>query len=317
MSRTLTLIAVVTAGLLILPWVVANDFYINLSTQVLIYAVFALSINVLSGLGGLQSLGHGIYLGGAAYAYIILINSGLDAFTASVATLLVGMATAAVFGVLALRAAGLGFLMITLALGQIVWGIAYRWVSLTGGDNGLRLPARPAPFGISLSGPISFYYFSCVVFAIAFFCLWRLAHSPFGASLRGTRDQPRRMSMLGHNVWMIRWLAIIIAGFWGTVAGLMYVYYYQFVSPPTLALQKHAEVLLMAILGGVSSFTGPIFGAIIITLVKNLISSYVERWNTLLGLIFVVVIMFMPEGLVPGCKRLWRRWRGEPKGKPA
>jgi branched-chain amino acid transport system permease protein len=312
MSRTTLATSVAALIMLALPWAAANDFYINLGSQILIYAVFALSINVLSGLGGLQSLGHGIYLGGAAYAYITFIDAGLNAFTASVATLLCGVAAAAVFGVLALRAAGLGFLMITLALGQIVWGMAYRWVSLTGGDNGLKLPERPVPFGIDLNAAIPFYYFTCIVFAITCFCLWRLAHSPFGASLRGTRDQARRMGMLGHNVWMIRWIAILIAGFWGTVAGLLYVYYYQFVSPPALGLQKHAEVLLMAILGGVSSFTGPIVGAVIITLVKNMISSYVERWNTLLGLIFVIVIMFMPDGLVPGCKRLWRRFRGSP-----
>jgi branched-chain amino acid transport system permease protein len=311
-------LATVVAALILLalPWVAANDFYINLASQILIYAVFALSINVLSGLGGLQSLGHGVYLGGAAYAYIIFIDAGLNAFTASVATLLCGVAAAAVFGVLALRAAGLGFLMITLALGQIVWGMAYRWISLTGGDNGLRLPARPSPFGIDLTAAVPFYYFTCIAFVIAFFCLWRLSQSPFGASLRGTRDQARRMGMLGHNVWMIRWLAILIAGFWGTAAGLLYVYYYQFVSPPVLALQKHAEVLLMAILGGVSAFTGPIVGAIIITLVKNLVSSYVERWNTLLGLIFVIVIMFMPDGLVPGCKRLWQRYRGDQRSGP-
>jgi branched-chain amino acid transport system permease protein len=316
MSRVAVACIVGVLALLILPWIAANDFYINLSSQILIYAVFALSLNVMSGLGGLQSLGHGIYLGGAAYVYIVCVTAGMDAFTASVATLLAGIAAAAVFGVLALRAPGLGFLMITLALGQIVWGIAYRWVSITGGDNGLRLPQRPSPFGLDLTASIPFYYFTCVVFVVAFFCLWRLAHSPFGASLRGTRDQPRRMGMLGHNVWMIRWIAIIIAGFWGTAAGLLYVYYYQFVSPPALALTKHAEVLLMAILGGVSSFTGPIVGAVIITLVKNLVSSYVERWNTLLGLIFVVVIMFMPDGLVPGCKRLWRRARGEKTAAP-
>src|SRR5437867_2369265 len=212
----------------------------------------------------------------------------------------VSTAGAALFGVLALRASGIGFLMITLALSQIVWGIAYRANDITGGDNGIRFPARPSPLGIDIAGAPSFYYFTLAVFAVALFCIWRLARSPFGAALRGTRDQPRRMRMLGHNVWLIRWLAFVMAGFWASISGLLYVYYNLFISPHAISLQQSAEVLLMAILGGASTLAGPIVGAIIITLVKNVVSTYVDRWNSLLGAIFVVVIMFMPFGLVPG-----------------
>jgi branched-chain amino acid transport system permease protein len=303
-------------GLLALPWIVGNDFYINLSSQVLIYAIFALSLNLLVGYGGMTSLGHAAYLGIAAYACAWFVShAGLGQLPAMILALLLTALTAAVFGVLSLRATGLGFLMITLALGQIVWGMAYRWVNLTGGDNGMKLGNRPAPFGIDISQPLSFYYFAAIMFGVAFFCMWRVVHSPFGASLRGSRDQARRMRMLGHHVWMIQLIAFVMAGFWGGVAGLLYVYYNQFVSPNVLALQQSAEVLLMAILGGASAFSGPIVGAVIITLVKNLVSSYIERWNTLLGAIFVITVVFMPDGLVPGCKRLWRRLRGEPVAK--
>jgi branched-chain amino acid transport system permease protein len=203
--------------------------------------------------------------------------------------------------------------MITLALGQIVWGIAYRANDLTGGDNGIRYPARPMPFGFDLRDAPSFYYFTLVVFIVALFCIWRFSRSPFGASLMGARDQPRRMRMLGYNVWLIQWLTFVMAGFWASVAGVLYVYYNLFLSPHAISLQQSAEILLMAILGGASTLTGPIVGAAIITLVKNVISTYVERWNTLLGLIFVVVIMFMPYGLVPGCAQLWRRVRNRGK----
>jgi branched-chain amino acid transport system permease protein len=215
---------------------------------------------------------------------------------------------------LSLRASGIGFLMITLALGQIVWGIAYRANELTGGDNGITLPARPVPFGIDINPAANFYYFTLIVFAIALFCIWRLTRSPFGAALCGTRDQPRRMSMLGHNVWIIQWLTFVIASFWGSIAGMLYIYYNLFMSPHAISLQQSAEALLMAILGGASTLTGPIIGAIIITIVKNVVSTYIERWNILLGLIFVVVIMFMPNGLVPGCRQLWRRYRSRRKG---
>ncbi len=305
---------VAAAALLVLPWVLGNDFYINLSTQVLIYAILALSANLLVGFGGMPTLGHAAYFGIAAYGSAWLIgNLGLDHFSAALLALLLTTAMAAAFGVLSLRASGLGFLMITLALGQIVWGVAYRWTDLTGGDNGMRLASRPMPFGVDITTPIPFYYFTAIVFGVVVFCMWRLAQSPFGASLRGTRDQARRMRMLGHNVWLVQWFAFILAGFWAGIAGLLFVYYNKFVSPNVLSLQQSAEALLMAILGGATSLSGPIVGAVVITLVKNLVSSYVDRWNSLLGAIFIVSVIFMPDGMVPGFARLWRRLRGGAK----
>jgi branched-chain amino acid transport system permease protein len=308
MSRSgLIALAICTAILLVLPWIIGNEFYVNMATQVLIYALFALSINMMLGFGGMTSLGHAAYLGIAGYACIIATVAGYDQLTAAIFAVALSTAAAALFGVLSLRAPGLGFIMITLALGQIVWGIAYRANELTGGDNGIRHPARPMPFGIDIRDAPSFYYFTLIVFGIALFCIWRFSRSPFGASLMGTRDQPRRMRMLGHNVWLVRFLTFVMAGFWGSVAGVLYVYYNLFLSPHAISLQQSAEILLMAILGGASTLTGPIVGAAIITLVKNVVSSYVERWNTLLGVVFVVVIVFMPYGLVPGCKQLWQR----------
>jgi branched-chain amino acid transport system permease protein len=293
--------------LIALPAILTNDFYLNLASQILVYGLLALSLNLLLGYGGMVSLGHAAYLGIVSYTCVIVVGAGYGHATAAAAAIVVSTASGAVFGVLALRASGLGFLMITLALGQIVWGVAYRWNDVTGGDNGIRYPARPSPFGISIVSAPSFYYFTLAVFAIALFCIWRLTRSPFGAALRGTRDQPRRMRMLGHNVWMIQWLAFVMASFWGSIAGLLYIYYNLFISPHALSLQQSAEVLLMAILGGASTLTGPLVGAVIITLIKNVVSTYVDRWNSLLGAIFVVVVMFMPLGLVPGFRQLWER----------
>ena len=155
------------------------------------------------------------------------------------------------------------------------------------------------------------------MFALALFVIWRLTQSPFGAALQGARDQPRRMRMLGHNVWLIQWFAFVLASFWGSVAGLLYVYYNLFISPHAISLQQSAEVLLMAILGGASTLTGPIVGAVIITLVKNVASTYIDRWNSLLGAIFVVVILFMPFGIVPGVRQLWLRISGAKKPERA
>ena len=301
--------------LIALPGIITHEFYVNMASQVLIFAILALSLNLMLGFGGMVSLGHAAYIGVAGYTCILLTVAGYNPLVAAVAALVLSTASAALFGMLSLRAPGLGFLMITLALGQIVWGIAYRANTLTNGDNGLSLPARPQPFGIDISSAPAFYYFTLVIFAVALFCMWRFARSPFGASLMGTRDQPRRMRMLGHNVWMVQWLTFVIAGFWGSVGGLMFVYYNVFLSPHAITLQQSAEILLMAILGGASSLTGPIVGAAIITLVKNVVSTYVERWNTLLGAIFIAVIIFMPLGIVPGIRALWLRFANRNKPK--
>jgi branched-chain amino acid transport system permease protein len=295
------------------PLIITSEFYVNLASQVLIYALLAVSLNLLLGYGGMVSLGHGSFVGLASYAAVLLLNAGYGQLPSATLAILFSTACGGLFGLLALRASGIGFLMITLALGQIVWGIAYRANTITGGDNGLRYATRPHPFGIDIDGAASFYWFTLIVFAVALFFIWRVTRSPFGASLQGARDQPRRMRMLGHNVWLIQWVAFVLASFWGSVAGLLYVYYNLFISPHAISLQQSAEVLLMAILGGASTLTGPIVGAVIITLVKNVVSTYFERWNSLLGAIFVVVILFMPFGIVPGVRQLWHRWRAPKK----
>ena len=303
-------VAGIALALAVLPWAIGGDYYVNLASQVLIAAIFAMSLNLLVGYGGMTSLGHAAYLGVAAYASAwLMLRSGLAPLAAGGAALAITTLMAAIYGLLALRASGLSFLMITLALGQILWGLAYRWVNVTGGDNGLGGLARPSPLGIDLKGATAFYYFTLVVFAVAFARIALLVRSPFGASLAATRDQPQRKSALGHNVWLIRWVAFVLAGFWGAVSGVLYVYYNNYISPHALSLTQSAEVLLMVIAGGPATLLGPVVGAVLVVLMKNVSSAYVERWTLLLGVVFVVIVMFLPDGLVPGMKRLHHRWR--------
>lgn len=302
-------VAAALALLLTLPAWVGNSYYVNIASQILLWAVLALALNVLVGYAGLVSLGHAGLFAMAGYTAALLIGAGHGHLAADAAALAVTLATTAVFAVLALRATGIGFLMITLAIGQILWGIAYRWASLTNGDNGINVGSRPAPFGLSLAGAGAFYYATLVVFLLAVASMAMLVRSPFGASLAGTRDQPRRMTALGYNVWLIRFLAILFSGLWSGVAGLLFLYYNQFISPQVVALTTSAEALLMVISGGSGTLLGPIFGAAIVVIMKNVVSAYVERWNLVLGLIFILIISFMPEGLVPGSARLWRAAR--------
>jgi branched-chain amino acid transport system permease protein len=289
-----------------LPCWLGNSYYINVATQVLIFAVLALGLNVLVGYAGLVTLGHAGLFGIAAYAGAAIINAGDSHIVAAIGALLATLAASAIFALLALRGSGLGFVMITVALGQIVWGIAYRWISLTNGDNGVSISGRPSPFGLSLATADGFYWATLVVFLAALAAMAMLVGSPFGAALCGTRDQPRRMTALGYNVWLIRFLAFLFSGVWSGVAGLLYLYHNQFVSPQTVALSASAEALLMVIAGGTATLFGPIAGAALVIIMKDIASAYIQRWNFVLGAIFVVIVTFMPEGLVPGSLRLLR-----------
>ncbi len=305
-----TAIGIALIVLVTLPIWVGNPYYINISSQILLFAVFALGLNVLVGYGGLVSLGHAGLFATAGYAGALMLQAGYGHLAADIAALVLALAAAAVFGVLALRSTGIGFLMITLALGQIVWGVAYRWASLTNGDNGVNVTTRPSPFGVSLANADSFYYATLLIFLAAVASMAVFVRSPFGASLCGTRDQARRMNALGYNVWLIRFLAFLLSGFWSGIAGLLFIYYTNFISPQVASLQTSAEVLLMVISGGTATLLGPIAGAAIVVIMKNVVSAYVERWNLVLGVIFVAIITFMPEGLVPGSVRVWRMgWR--------
>ena len=307
MSRTAWSFATVIFFLL-LPFV-AGEYYVNLTSQIFIFAIFAASINLLLGYGGLPTLGHSAYLGLAAYlSALAALKLGWSHWGAAPAALLGTVLTAAAFGLIALRAAGLGFLMLTLALSQVLWGTAYRWVAMTDGDNGLRGLTRPAPFGLNLDAALPFYLFTLAVTVFSIWMMARYVGSPLGAALKGTRDQARRMSALGHDVWLIRWITFIYAAFWGGVSGLLFVYYHKYIHPVSLSLAYSAEGLLAVIAGGSGTLAGPLVGAAIVMLLKNYVSAYIERWNMLLGFVFVFIVVFMPEGVVPGVKRLWLRF---------
>jgi branched-chain amino acid transport system permease protein len=302
------------AALLVLLPFFAGEFYLNLASQILVAVIFALSLNLLVGYGGMTSLGHASFLGVAAYISALLTTRyGLGHGPAAIISILGTTVTAALFGVIALRATGLGFLMITLALSQVLWGLAYRMSDVTNGDNGIAGLTRPMPFGIPLDSPASFYWFALIVTAFAYLMMAIFVSSSFGSTLRGVRDQPRRMAALGFNPWMIRWITFIYAGFWGGISGLLYVYYNKYIHPTSLSTTSSAEALLGVIAGGSGTLGGPVVGATLVLLLKNYASVYLDRWNMLLGLVFLFIVLVMPTGIVPGFGKLVARLRGGSK----
>lgn len=289
-----------------------SSYYLGLVIKMVIFALFAMSLDLLIGYTGLASLGHAAYFGVAAYATgLLALKLGWNVWLALPAGLLASAIAAAGFGLLALRARGSYFLMITLALSQVMWGIASGWRSLTGGDDGV--PDIPRPdLGLpwSLMDNTPFYYFVLVIACIATWLLVRIVNSPFGHALRGIRESETRMLALGYNVWLYKYLSFVLGGVFAGLAGCLYVYFNRFVSPDYIHVARSAEVLLMVILGGAGSLIGPAIGAALIVLFENLVSAYTQRWLMVLGFVYVLVTLFAPRGLT-GLVQDFRKWMGD------
>jgi branched-chain amino acid transport system permease protein len=286
-----------------------SSYLLTLLTQVLIYAILAMSLDLLLGYTGLASLGHAAYFGIGAYSVGVLTTQhGANFWVVLAAGLILAMAVAGIFGLVALRATGVYFLMITLALGMVAWGLAHRWVSMTQGDNGISGIPRPE-LGLpwSLARPIPFYYFALGGFFLAFWLLGIIVHSPFGQSLVGIRESESRMRTLGYHVWLHKYIGFVIAGTFGGFSGVLWAYYNGFVSPGDVELATSVEVLLMVALGGRGTLLGPAVGAGVIVLLKNLVSVYTQRWLLILGAVYVLTIMYAPEGIVGAVKQVLKR----------
>jgi branched-chain amino acid transport system permease protein len=294
------LIAAATLPLALTP------YQTGLATQVLIFGILAMSIDLLAGFAGRTSLAHGAIFGVAAYVVVYGIEqAGVAPPVAIALGIAAATALAAVFALLAVRTSGVYFLLLTLALGMVVWGICLRWTDVTGGENGLRGSIRPA----LLMPHRNFYWAVLAVTAPLSVAMWRFARSPFGLTLRGIRDSESRMRSLGYDATLHLFIGFTVSGFFAGVAGAMYAFFNNFVSPSTVALAQSVEALLMAVVGGIGTLFGGFVGAATIILLQNTVSTYTERWPTVLGLVFIIVMIFAPEGIVGTVMRVQRGWR--------
>ena len=298
-----------------------NSFIILLVTRALAFSILVMGLDLLLGFTGLASLGQAAYLGIGAYLTAILgaryhIGAGYDFWLVVAFGMLSAAALAALFGLFALRASGVYFLMITLALGQCVWGLAYRWNSLTGGDNGINIEHRPK-FGIDLGNEVTFFYVVFVLFAASLLALYTIVRSPFGRSLVGIRESELRMKILGYNTWLHKYLAFIIAGAFGGLSGVLWAETAGIVSPENVVLTTSVDALLMAVLGGAGTLVGGAVGAAVVLFIREYLSTLVHWWQYLLGGVYVLVILYLPGGLmsIPERVRQWRSAKAKAKGK--
>jgi branched-chain amino acid transport system permease protein len=289
----------------------AGSYVLVLMTQALVLGIIAMSVDLLLGYTGLPSLGQAAYLGMGAYLTAILASTygfglGGGFWLVVVLGMLAGAAAAAVFGLFAVRAGGVYFLMITLALGMCVWGLAYRWNSLTGGDNGINMPGRPE-FGISLSDDLNYFYLVLFFFVLSLGALYVLVRSPFGRSLVGIREREVRMRILGYNTWLHKYLAFVIAGAFGGLAGVLWAHLTGIVSPGDVILTTSVDVLLMVVLGGPGTLVGGAIGAGVVTFLREYLATVVPWWQYVLGAVYVLTILYLPGGLMGIPARIRRR----------
>jgi branched-chain amino acid transport system permease protein len=276
-----------------------SSYWVGLLTQMAIFAILAMSLDILLGYTGLPSLGHAGFFGVAAYTVAILSTVHHASFWTSVVSgIVAGTLLSAALGLLVSHVRDVYFLMITLALGMVLWGLSYRWIPVTGGDNGIAgIPRLEAHAGLPVTGPIPLYYVTLLVFIACSIMLALLVSSPFGFSLRGIRENESRMKSLGFNTWLHCYLSYVIAGAFASVAGVVWAYYNGFVGPTYLDLTASSEVFLMVTLGGPGTLIGPALGAGAIVLLKNVISAYTHRWLLILGTVYIVTILAAPQGL--------------------
>jgi branched-chain amino acid transport system permease protein len=288
------------------------SYYTGLFSLMFIFAIFAMSLDILQGYTGLPSLGHAAFLGTSAYMVGILnvkIFKGCNFGVELIAGLLSAAVVACILGLIVLRSKEVYLLMILMASSMMLWGIAFKWRSVTGGDDGLPGISRPDLRFIhwDLGSTTHFYYFVLLFFIVAAVLMYLVVHSSFGHTLLGIRESETRMRSLGYNIWLQKYIAFNVSAIFAGLAGVLIVYYNGFVSPSELHLVTSAEVLIMVILGGAGTLFGPAIGAGIIIFIKNFVSGYTEHWMIILGAIYMATIMFAPQGVYRLMKQLLQK----------
>jgi branched-chain amino acid transport system permease protein len=303
-NRTQGLIGVVAlVGALLAPQLI-GPFWMTLLTQMLIFGLLALAVDLLLGHAGLFSMCHASFFSVAAYTTAILqVRYGQPTLIAAPAGIVAGTLLAVIYGA-AVRTRGVYFILITIAMGYIIWGAVYRWASFTGGDNGITNVPSPSVGGIAIQSQTAYYYFVLAVVISCSVGYHILVRSPFGLALRGIKGSESRMRSLGYNTTLHLYSAFVISGAIASLAGVLYVYYNRFVNPVAASFNVSVDVALMAIVGGSGTIIGPFIGSAIILGMRNWVSSFFELHAAVMGLVFIVTILWAPTGVMGIVSRL-------------
>ena len=316
-SLKLVASSVLVVCLAIFPFVITNRFYISLVNEMLIYGLLAMSLDVLLGYTGLLSFMHNAYLGIGAYIVgLFLIHVAPSSLWLALLVGIIGTSIIALpVGWVQVRTGGLAFALLTLAFGMMFYSIAWKWYSLTGGDDGLMGVPNP---DITLGGlilgntenPTAMYLLTLVIVLVCFLLTWRIIHSPFGAVLEAIRENEERASFVGINVRRYKLFGFMFACILASVSGGLFILYKGYIGPTTMHAFAGAGVLMMVLLGGMGSLWGPIIGAGIFIFIQDYISTMTEHWELFVGLVVILLVLFMPRGFA-GLADLVTRFRKE------
>ena len=288
-----------------------SEFWITLLIQIMIFGLLALSADLLLGNAGLFSLCHAAFFAVAAYTTGLLhVRYGATTALAAPAGILAGTLLSFVFA-FAVRTRGVYFILITLAFGYIVWGVAYRWASFTGGDNGVTNVPFPAIGPFRVSNATQYYYVVLITVVLCGLAYRLLVTSPFGLTLRGIKSSESRMRSLGYNVGQHLYAAFVLSGLIASIAGVLYVYFNRFVNPTAASFPISVEAVLMTIVGGTGTIFGPFLGSGIILVLRNWVSGYFHYYTAVLGIVFIVTVLWAPQGIMG----LLARWRAGDRGE--
>jgi len=289
---------------------------INLGTEMLIIALFAMGYNLMLGTTGLPAFGHAALFGTGAYAVGVLGEHGFSSFFAGlIGATIAGMVAAFVVGLLVMKKRGIYFGLLTLAFGQMFYIIALRWDEVTGGETGLTGIKRPEVFALDMNQPTTFYWTVLLIFAVSLILLWKITNSPFGGMLTAIKSNEIRTRYLGYDTVYYKLLAFTISGAFSGLAGGLFAWHQYAVYPQTLFWVESGNIVIMTLLGGgLTSFLGPVLGAAVFVGAQDLISSYTEHWMFFFGLLFIVVVTAFPNGLPEAFARVHRALRRRPAG---
>ncbi|MFB4165854.1 branched-chain amino acid ABC transporter permease [Alteribacillus sp. JSM 102045] len=273
-------------------------FHINLFSEILILAIFALSLNVILGYTGMVSLGHAAFFGTGAYAAgIIAQNVSSNLLLSLIGAIAISIVLAGVIGIFCMKVSGFYFLMLTLAFSQMVYSFVYQANQWTGGSNGLSGIPRPMLFGFEISSAVLIFYMIVIVFMVLFAGLRVLIKSPFGQVLVGIRENETRLKSMGYNTSIYKYVAFIISGSIGGLSGSLYTYFNGFIAPSDVYWTMSGTVLIMVLIGGAGTMAGPVWGAALIVLLETVIAMYTDMWMLILGSIFIIFVIFFPSGI--------------------
>jgi branched-chain amino acid transport system permease protein len=292
-------------------WIKSIGLYPYLALEIMIWMMFALGYNLLLGQAGLPSFGHGAFLGVGAYAFGLLqLKSGAGLWPALLGAVFVAALAGALVAAFVSHRRGIYYALLTIAFGQVFWFIAIKWHGATGGEDGLlnikRLPANFGVFEISLKDNSALYYFTFVLLVLVVVFLWRLSYSPFGRILQAVKQNEMRAAFVGHNVWLYKFLAFVISAAVAGLAGALFAMAQQSAYPNVMSLHNSGFVVMMVLIGGgLVNFWGPLIGAAFFILARDLLGAYTETWLMWYGLVFMVMVLFQPDGIAG----IWQAWR--------